>query len=79
MNDTAAQKKAVLDLEGGTCTSCSIAIEHFGRKLTGVSEIYVDRGSSTIQLQYDGDPGTIDKIVGMVERIGYSAALRTAE
>ncbi|WP_455381278.1 cation transporter [Salinispira pacifica] len=79
MSDTATNKKAILDLEGGTCTSCSIAIEHFGKKLKGVSDIYVDRGTSTIQLSYNGDPETIDKIVGMVDRIGYSAALRTTE
>lgn len=79
MNDIAAQKKAILDLEGGTCTSCSIAIEHYGKRLSGVSEIFVDRGTSTIQLEYNGDPGTIEKIVDMVDRIGYSAALRVTD
>ncbi|HUX12579.1 MAG TPA: heavy metal-associated domain-containing protein [Spirochaetia bacterium] len=79
MNDTAERKKAVLDLEGGTCTSCSIAIEHYGKRLGGVSEIFVDRGTSTIQLEYNGDPETIDKLVGMVKRIGYTAALRVSE
>ncbi len=79
MNDTDEQKKAILDLEGGTCTSCSIAIEHYGKRLVGVSDIFVDRGTSTIQLEYDGDPETINKLVGMVQKIGYSAALRVSE
>jgi copper chaperone CopZ len=79
MNETVEQKKAILDLEGATCTSCSIAIEHFGRRLAGVSEIFVDRGTSTIQIAYDGNHETIDKIVGLVDRLGYSASTRTTD
>ena len=77
MSDT--QKRAILDLEGATCTSCSIAIEHYGRRLAGVTEIYVDRGTSTIQLEYDGNGQTIEKIVDLVDRLGYAARPRFSD
>lgn len=78
MNDT-ADKKAILDLEGANCTSCSIAIEHFGRRLDGISEIMVDRGTSTIQLEYDGSQEILDKLVNLVDRLGYKATVRTTD
>lgn len=79
MADTATNKKAILDLEGATCTSCSIAIEHFGKRLDGVNDIYVDRGTSTINLEYSGDQEILDKLCNLVERLGYSASVRTTE
>lgn len=79
MQDTASNKKAILDLEGATCTSCSIAIEHFGNRLDGVQEIYVDRGTSTINLEYSGDQEILDKLCNLVERLGYHARVRMTE
>ncbi len=72
-------KKAVLDLIGATCTSCSITIEHVGRKLEGVSDILVDRGTSTIQVEYDGNRESLEKIVELVDRLGYEARITAAE
>jgi len=65
-----------MDLTGGTCTSCSIAIEHFGKRLKGVHDIIVDRGTSTIQLEYDGNPEILEQISELVRRIGYEASVR---
>ena len=79
MEDTAATKKAILDLEGANCTSCSIAIEHLGRKLDGVEDIFVDRGTSTVQVEYAGTTEVLDKIVEFVDRLGYHASIRTTE
>lgn len=70
---------AVLDLIGGTCTSCTITIEHVGRKIDGVKEIFVDRGTSTIQVEYDGNGEVLDQIVNLVDRIGYQASVRVAD
>lgn len=69
-------EKAILDLVGATCTSCSIGIEHLGRRIKGVSEITVDRGSGEIHLSYDGNPATVEKITNYVQAIGYEAKLR---
>lgn len=79
MEQTASNKKAVLDLEGANCTSCSIAIEHFAKRLEGVNDVYVDRGTSTINLEYSGEQEILDKICNLVERLGYSASVRIAE
>jgi len=79
MSEPVIPTRAVFDLEGATCTSCSIAIEHYGNRLHGVSEIVVDRQTKTIQLEYDGSADTVDKIIAMVQKIGYNAVLRTIE
>lgn len=66
-------EKTVLDMQGGTCTSCSIAIEHFAKRLQGISRVEVDRGQSRIYLEHDGDEANVNKVIEMVQRIGYDA------
>lgn len=77
MATKADTKKIVLDLQGGTCTSCSIAIEHFAKRLDGVEHVEVDRGASEIHVEYDGSEETIEQIIGMVRKIGYDAWRRS--
>lgn len=72
-------RHAILDLTGATCTSCSIAIEHLGKKLNGISEIFVDRATSTIQVTYDGDQEVLTRLCDFVARIGYEATVRTTD
>lgn len=79
MESTVNTKKAILDLVGASCTSCAITIEHVGRRLDGISDIFVDRGTSTIQIEYDGNRESLDRICDVVERIGYEATIRTTE
>lgn len=79
MKGTIDTKKAILDLQGGTCTSCSIAIEHLGRKIKGIQDIYVDRGTSTINVEYDGNTESLEKIVQFVDKIGYEASIRVTD
>lgn len=66
-------EKTVLDMQGGTCTSCSIAIEHFAKRLKGISHVEVDRGKSRIYLEHNGDSANVNKVIEMVQRIGYDA------
>jgi copper chaperone CopZ len=70
---------ATFDLIGATCTSCSIGIEHMGRRIKGVEDIYVDRQTSEIHMDFDGNQDTVDKIINFVEAIGYEARLREKE
>ena len=77
MEATDTKKFAVLDLEGATCTSCIITIEHLGRKMKGVSDVFVDRGTETVQLEYDGNEESLDKLCSLIDRIGYKATIRT--
>lgn len=79
MESTIETKKAVLDLIGATCTSCAITIEHVGRKVDGIKDIFVDRGTSTIQIEYDGNTEALDQIVNLVDRIGYEAKIKATE
>ncbi|MFP3960650.1 MAG: cation transporter [Spirochaetaceae bacterium] len=79
MAQVTESKKAILDLEGANCTSCSIAIEHLGKKLDGVRDVIVDRGTGTVQVEYEGDRAILDKICDFVDRLGYSASIRTTE
>jgi cation transport ATPase len=79
MSQQADTKKAILDLEGANCTSCSIAIEHLGRKLDGVHDIMVDRGTSTVQVEYEGNTEVLDRICDFVDRLGYHASIRMTE
>lgn len=64
-----------LDITGGTCTGCSIGIEHMGRRIKGVEEIHVNRQNKKIELTFDGNPATVEKITQFVRAIGYDACL----
>lgn len=68
-----------MELIGATCTSCSIGIEHMGRRIKGVEEIYVDRQTSEIHMAFDGNQDTVDKIINFVRAIGYDAQLVSQE
>lgn len=72
-------ERATFDLVGATCTSCSIAVEHMGRRIKGVEEIEVDRQTGEIHMDFDGNPATIDKIINFVQAIGYDAHLKNEE
>jgi copper chaperone CopZ len=71
--------KALFDLDGATCPSCAYAIEHLGRKLEGVSKVYVDVNAATVEVEYaqSAQGEVLAAIPEIVRRIGYSAALRT--
>ena len=71
--------KAIMQLQGATCTSCSIGIEHMGRRIKGVEHLKVDRGTGEILMEYDGNSATVEKIQGFVRAIGYEATLRSDE
>ena len=73
--DTSAHRSAILSLRGATCTSCSIAVEHIGRRLDGVEDIYVDRATSTIHVVYDNE-AVLARICEFVSQLGYSASVK---
>lgn len=79
MKSAIEPKKAVLDLIGATCTSCAITIEHVGKKFDGISDIFVDRSTSTIQVEYDGNHESLEKLCELVDRIGYEATIKASE
>lgn len=46
------------------------------RRIKGVDDVYVDRGSSEIVLTWDGNEETVEKITNFVAAIGYEATLK---
>jgi copper chaperone CopZ len=76
-----APQKALFDLNGATCMSCMYTIEHLGRKLEGVREVYVNVKDGTIEVEYDPEQGrsALEGIPEIVRRIGYQATLRSSE
>jgi copper chaperone CopZ len=75
-NGSQEPRCGILDVEGAQCPSCVFTIEKLGRKIPGVSVVRVDASRHEIRVDYDGAPGTLEKIAGIVERLGYSARVR---
>ncbi len=69
-------KNATMDLKGAHCASCAYTIEHLGRKIQGVEDILVNAGKQEIYVTYDGDTSSLEKISEVIQRLGYSAAVR---
>lgn len=71
-----SEKTAILDVNGANCASCAYAIEHLGRKIQGVSDVRVDAATREIHVQYEGNPGSLERIAEVVRRLGYEARVR---
>ena len=69
-------RSAIIDLKGARCASCAYTIEHLGRKVQGIEDIRVVSDKGEIHVRYGGNPGSLEKIVEIVNLIGYSAAIR---
>jgi copper chaperone CopZ len=69
-------KTDILDVDGAHCASCAYAIEHLGRKVEGISEVSVSSRSQEIRVIHTGSPGTLEKIIDIVRRLGYEARVR---
>ena len=75
-NATSPAKTGILDLEGARCASCAYAIEHLGRKVQGVTAVSVDAAAGEVRVQYEGNPGSLERIAEIVRRLGYDAKVR---
>lgn len=75
------KKERYLKLHGANCASCAFAIEKFGRRLEGVTDIQVDTLNSQVKVDFDIEEeerqnSTLKNIVGLIRRIGYDADIR---
>jgi copper chaperone CopZ len=73
---TKETSRAILDLKGAHCASCAYTIEHLGRKVEGVKDIRVVAATGEAHVQYEGNPGSLEKIVEIIRHIGYDASIR---
>ncbi len=69
-------KTAILDVDGANCASCAYAIEHLGRKVEGVTDVTMNAADRQIQVIYAGNAGSLERIVEIVKRLGYTAKIR---
>lgn len=74
--NTTETSEAVLSLEGATCAACVYTIERIGRKLPGIDDLSVDASEGRIDVIYDGKRDSLEEIVKIVDRLGYSAEIR---
>jgi Cu+-exporting ATPase len=77
MKDKVEVKTAIIDLEGADCVSCAYAIEHTGRKLPGVSDVYVDINTREARVEYVGNGESLERITQLVRSLGYDATIRS--
>lgn len=69
-------KTAILDLKGAHCASCAFTIEHVGKKVQGIRDVRVVSAKGEIHVHYEGNPGSLEKIVEIVKTLGYNASIR---
>lgn len=62
--------------DGANCPSCVFTIEHLGRKVQGVSDVKVDTALLAIRVEYEGNPGSLERIAEIVRRLGYTADIQ---
>ncbi|KPJ88488.1 MAG: hypothetical protein AMS17_05305 [Spirochaetes bacterium DG_61] len=65
-----------MDVDGAHCASCAFTIEHLGRKVDGVKDIRVVTGNGEIHVSFEGNPGSLERIVQIVKHLGYEASIR---
>ncbi|WP_058486223.1 heavy metal translocating P-type ATPase [Defluviitalea phaphyphila] len=66
-------EKRIFKIEGMTCAACSRAVERSVKKLDGVIKAEVNLASEKLNIEYEGDKVNVDKIIQVVEKVGYKA------
>ena len=70
------RKRATIRTDGANCPSCAFTIEHLGRKVQGVHDVKVDTVLRAIHVEYEGNPGSLERIAEIVRRLGYTAEIQ---
>ncbi len=68
--------KQTFDIEGMTCAACSARVDKVTRKVDGVEDVAVNLLKNSMEVTYDGNPDTLDKIEQAVSKAGYRAIHR---
>lgn len=66
---------AILKVEGAHCASCAYAIEHAGRRVSGVEDVRVDIARHEIRIEYNGVAETLTRFQEVVRTIGCEMAI----
>ena len=73
------KRNGIVALKGAHCASCAYTIEHLGRKIKGITTIKVNTAEQKAYIEYEGSEQVLDKIVGIVDKIGYSAQVLSTD
>ncbi len=68
--------KQKFDVFGMSCAACSARITKVVSKVEGVQEVNVNLLRNSMEIDYDGQPQTIDDVIAAVKKAGYGAALQ---
>ncbi len=68
--------KQTFDIKGMTCAACSARVDKVTRKVDGVLDVAVNLLKNSMEITYDGEPETLNKIEHAVSKAGYEAILR---
>ncbi len=70
-------KKEVYDITGMTCSACSSRVEKCVSALDGAQRVTVNLLTNSMQIEYEQEKLTAEKIVQTVEKAGYGARVRS--
>ncbi len=68
--------KQTFNVTGMTCAACSARVEKASSKVEGVKHVAVNLLKNSMEVEYDGDPATLEAIRAAVEKAGYGAMPR---
>ena len=69
-------ERTTLRVEGMTCASCQVHVEHALRDVPGVSQASVNLMTHSAEVTWDPHTATIDQLLQSVSEAGYEATLR---
>ena len=64
------------DVTGMTCAACSTRVEKATSEVPGVQKAVVNLLKNSMDVEYDGNPATLDAISSAVDKAGYGATPR---
>ena len=70
-------EKAEFDISGMTCAACSARIEKVLNKQPGIAQANVNLALETGTVEYNPEQVSVEEIIAKVDKIGYSASLKT--
>src|SRR5262245_61050146 len=74
----AATKTVSLDVKGWTCGSCAVSTRIALKKLEGVEAVKTDHDRGGVVVTYDDTKVTPERLIERIEKLGYSATVKTA-
>lgn len=63
--------RKVLQVDGMSCASCELRIENKLKKMAGVREVKASFGGATVQVAFDPETVSLEKITAAIEKLDY--------